>query len=93
MKLLDTTVSTCTYLGSATKACGCATLPGKSYCAEHYALVYQVGTARAKRKKDIRVAAQVWNIQDTFNEAVAELEAEGYDFGEERWDVPELDLD
>jgi hypothetical protein len=55
--------------------------------------VYQVGTARAKRKKDVRVAAQVWNIQDTFNEAVAELEAEGYDFGEERWDVPELELE
>jgi len=93
MKLPNTTVSTCTYLGNSTTACGCGTLAGKSYCAEHYALVYQVGTARARRKKDVRVAAQVWNIQDTFNEAVAELEAEGYDFGEERWDVPELELE
>jgi hypothetical protein len=28
-------------------------------------------------------------VVDSFNEAVAELEAEGYDFGEERWDVRE----
>lgn len=87
-----TTITECTYLGTALKPCGCATLQDKSYCAEHYSLVYQAGTARARRKKDIRVAAQVWNIQDTFNEAVAELEAEGYDFGEERWDVPEDEL-
>jgi hypothetical protein len=68
-------------------------MEGRSYCLQHYPLVYQAGTARARRKKDERVAATVWNVQDTFNEAVAELEAEGYDFGEERWDVPELNLD
>jgi hypothetical protein len=55
--------------------------------------VYQAGTARAKRKKDIRVAEQVWSVQDAFNEAVEQLEAEGYDFSEERWEVRELDLD
>jgi hypothetical protein len=80
-------------MGNSTAACGCATLPGKSYCDEHYKLVYQVGTGRARRKKDIRIAAQVWNVQDSFNEAVAELEAEGYDFGEDRWDVKEVDLE
>ena len=83
----------CTYLGTALEPCGCPTLQGKSYCAEHYSLVYQAGTARAKRKKDIRVAEQVWSVQDAFNEAVEQLEAEGYDFSEERWEVRELDLD
>ena len=92
MKLLDTTVTECTYMGTAIKACGCPTLPGKSYCEEHYKLVYQVGTGRAKRKRDIRVANTVWNIQDAFNEAVKSLEEEGYDFNDERWDVPEDEL-
>jgi hypothetical protein len=54
--------------------------------------VYQKGTARARRKKDERVAATVWSVVDSFNEAVAELEAEGYDMGEERWDVPESEM-
>ena len=87
MKLSSTAITKCTYLGDSTTACGHPTLPGKSYCAEHYALVYQAGTARAKRKKDIRVANTVWSIQDAFNEAVAELEAEGYDINDERWDA------
>jgi hypothetical protein len=32
-------------------------------------------------------------VQDAFNEAVKQLEEEGYDFGDERWDVQELDLE
>jgi vacuolar-type H+-ATPase subunit I/STV1 len=48
-------------------------------------MVYQEGTARAKRKKDLRVANTVWDIENAFNEAVEELEQEGYDFAEERW--------
>ena len=89
MKLTNTQVTECTYLGTALKPCGCATLPGKSYCAEHYGLVYQLGTARARRKKDERVAATVWDIESEFNAAVQELENEGYDFSAERWD-PEV---
>ena len=77
----------CTYLGTAIKACGCPTLAGRSYCAEHYSLVYQAGTARARRKKDIRVANTVWDIENAFNEAVEELEQEGYDLAAERWDA------
>ena len=92
-KTTSTTVSECTYLGHSLKPCGCATLAGKSYCEEHMWLVYQKGTARARRVKDLRVAATVWNVQDSFNEAVAELEAEGFDFGEERWEVKEVDLE
>jgi hypothetical protein len=55
--------------------------------------VYQVGTARARRRKDERVAAAVWNVQDAMNEALKELEEEGYNLGDERWDVPEEELE
>lgn len=86
IKHKNTTVSACTYLGDSTHACGKPTLPGKSYCAEHYALVYQQGTARARRKKDIRVANSVWDLESEFNAAVQELIEEGYDPADERWD-------
>jgi hypothetical protein len=86
-------VTECAYLGTATRACGCPTLEGKSYCEEHMWLVYQKGTARARRKKDEKTAALVWNIEDAFNEAVKQLEEEGYDFADPRWEVKELDLD
>jgi hypothetical protein len=35
------------------------------------------------------VANTVWDIQQSFQEAVEELEAEGYDMAEERWSVIE----
>ncbi len=79
-------VTECAYLGNSTTACGHPTLPGKSYCAEHYAVVYQQGTARAKRKKDIKRAAAVWDLESEFNAAVQELVEEGYDPADERWD-------
>lgn len=88
----NTQVTACTYLGNSTTPCGHPTLPGKSYCAEHYALVYQAGTARARRKKDLRTAAAVWDLESEFNAAVEELVLEGYDFGEERWTVSEEEL-
>ena len=93
MNLLTNDSIPCTYMGIAKTPCGCASIPGKSYCEEHMWLVYQKGTARARRKKDEKTAALVWNIQDAFNEAVKELEDEGYDFNDERWDVKELDLE
>ena len=88
----NTQVTECTYLGNSTTRCGHPTLPGKSYCAEHYAVVYQAGTARAKRKKDARVAAAVWDLESEFNAAVEELIMEGYDPSEERWEVKEEEL-
>ena len=85
--------NTCTYLGASTTPCGCATLEGRSYCAEHVALVYKQGTARARRVKDTRVAAAVWDLESEFNAAVEELEQEGFDINEDRWQVKELELD
>lgn len=85
---------TCQYIGpvGTRPTCTHAALPGHSYCAEHLAVVYQAGTARARRKKDERVAAQVWDLESEFNAAVQELIDEGYDPAEERWEVPEEEL-
>jgi len=56
--------------------CGCATVQGRSYCAEHLHTVYQKGTS-VHRRKDRRRAEAVWDLENEFNLAVSELEAEG----------------
>lgn len=76
-------MTTCTYIGdaeySSLKPVCCATaVPGRNYCEEHLWLVYKQGTA-VNRRKDTRTAESVWSLQDAFNEAIAELEAEGFD--------------
>ena len=88
MTTLYDNATECQYLGNSLRPC-CKGKPvlGRSYCAEHIGLVYQAGTARAKRKKDMRVAAAVWDLESEFNAAVEELVMEGYDFNEDRWDV------
>jgi hypothetical protein len=80
----------CTYLGpdydprthrGVTPYCGCKDLVKDTlYCEEHYALMYVKGSALRKRHKDTRRADAVRLIESLFNEAVAELEAEGFDF-------------
>ena len=71
----------CQYIGTEgyTPTCTHTALPGRSYCAEHLALVYKQGTARAKRKKEIRTVDRVRMVESLMNEAIAELEAEGFD--------------
>ena len=88
---MTNTQNPCQYIGAHghTPTCTHSALQGRSYCAEHFALVYKEGTARARRKKDIRVAAAVWDLESEFNAAVEELVLEGYDFEEERWEVVE----
>ena len=78
----------CTWIGNG-EGCSHNAVNGSSYCAEHYAQVYQVGTA-VRRKKDTRRAAAVWDIVSAINEAVEELENEGYDFSLDRWE-PEVE--
>ena len=80
-------VTDCTYLGTALHSCGQPTLAGKHYCAEHYYIIYQEGTALYKRKKDLKTANSVWDLESEFNQAVEELVAEGYDFDLPRWEV------
>ena len=70
-------MTTCTYIGTGPR-CTAHTLEGKSYCADHYAVVYRVGSGR-KRKKDTLKAAKVRMVQQLFYEACDQLEAEGFD--------------
>lgn len=76
-------MSKCQWIGSG-EGCTHDAVAGSSYCAEHYAKVYQTGTA-TRRKKDARRAAQVWDLESEFNAAVQELIDEGYDPAEPRW--------
>ncbi len=62
--------------GEATPFCGCAVVPGKSYCAEHYSVVYAVGTALRKRHKDLRVKASIEDLMQDIIEVAEELEDE-----------------
>ena len=83
----------CTYIGTG-EGCTHTAIEGKSYCEQHYAVVYQRGTARAKRKKDLRRANAIRDLQSMFNDAIAELEAEGFDcYGVTDETVTELVID
>jgi hypothetical protein len=86
----------CSYIGPdqdpaihwPIKYCGCATLPGKAYCEDHYSKMYQKGTALRKRHKDIRKANEIRMWESLFNEVVEELEEEGeLDIGVEEFKV------
>ena len=81
---------TCTYIGTGTACCTPA-LEGRSYCAEHYAVVYKVGSGRT-RKKDTLQAQRVRLVQQLFYEACDLLEAEGFDvYGDSELEkTPEL---
>jgi len=80
----------CTYLGpdydprthkGATPYCGAHDLAGDTlYCEQHYAVMYVKGSALRKRKRDVRRAEAYWSLESAFNEAVKELEEEGFDF-------------
>ena len=70
----------CTYIGSAAHACGSLDLvEGKLYCVDHYAVMYQKGSALRKRTKDQRKANALRQLVSDFNAAVEELENEGFD--------------
>ena len=68
----------CQWLGDQTTECGSHDLVKDTvYCTTHYPMMHQKGSALRKRKKDIRVADQVLDLQSLFNEAVEELTNEG----------------
>lgn len=77
-----TTHGTCQYIGTGT-GCTAHTLEGRSYCDEHYAVVYRVGSGR-QRKKDTAQAQRVRYVQQLMQEAIDQLEAEGFDLYGER---------
>ena len=82
--------NTCTYLGpaydpldysqrlKATPYCGCAVVKGTSYCAEHYAVVYNKGSALRKRPKDLRKVKYLQDLQQMILDIAEELEDEGW---------------
>jgi hypothetical protein len=71
----------CQYIGpsSTVGSCTCNAIIGKNYCEEHFGVVYQKGTARRKRHKEVKTVDMARLIESLMNEAVQELEAEGFD--------------
>ena len=79
----------CQYIGpdqdprihSPITKCGCAVIPGKAYCAEHYPVVYMVGSSITKLKRSASPVAQKqrWEgeISELMWEIYEELLAEG----------------
>ena len=76
----NNTHATCAYIGAHgwTSCCTAQALPGTSYCADHYALVYRVGSGR-QRRKDTRQADRVRLVEQLFQEAIEILILEGFD--------------
>ena len=74
---MNTLQHTCTYIGTGA-GCSAPAMNGSSYCAEHYAMVYKVGSGRV-RKKDNRQANRVRLVESLFQEAIDQLIAEGFD--------------
>jgi len=67
-------------MGPTSTVCTCTkpALVGRSYCEDHLGIVYQKGTALRKRHKDIRRANDIRTWESLFNDAVEELESEGF---------------
>ena len=68
----------CTWIGHGEK-CTKPVIKGKHYCEDHYYLIYQKGSADAKRRKDLARATAIWSLENEFNEAVRELVEEGFE--------------
>lgn len=70
-------MSKCTWIGEGE---GCdRPVHMRSYCEHHYPRIYARGTA-VRRRKDKRTADQVHLWESLFNEALEELEAEGFEY-------------
>lgn len=80
----------CQYIGpdqdprlQDVKKCGHTVLPGKAYCKEHYAMMYQTGTAITKKKASAAAVAKKqheWSpgeLETLLWEAYEELIEEG----------------
>ena len=47
------------YMTKPTPYCGCQTLTGKNYCADHYYVVYKKGTAFAGKRAEKEIEAEI----------------------------------
>ena len=70
---MGTEIETCEW----SEGCDHPKVPGRNYCEHHLWLVYQKGTKLGKRKKDQRIANDVFLWQSLMDEAITELEMEG----------------
>lgn len=71
------TAEQCQYLGEHTVfTCTAPVVPGRSYCEEHLWMVYKAGSA-VVRKKDIRTAQAVWDLEAELNDIIEQLIEEG----------------
>ena len=66
-------VRTWDYRNKPTPFCGCKTLAGKSYCAEHYWTVYKKGSSNLKGatkaiEKEIAEIKHLQEIEEIVNE-------------------------
>jgi len=77
----DNKLTQCQYIGANGFKASCSNpaIPGKSYCQDHVHLVYQKGTATRRRHKDIRQLEKVRLVESLMNEAIAQLEEEGFE--------------
>ena len=81
---------TCSWIGPVgLKPTCCQPAVLASYCAEHYSQVYAKGTRLGRRVRDMRRAEELRQLVSLFNEAVEELESQGFDC----WGDAELELD
>lgn len=67
----------CSWIGNG-EMCSAASAQDSSYCVEHYGLVYKLGSGK-QRKKDTRTAEKVRLVQQLMQEAIDQLEMEGFD--------------
>ena len=83
--------TTCTYIGPDSTRCTCdkPAVAGTSYCEEHYHVVYAKGTRLGRRLKDQRRAEAVRQLMSDFNQAIEELEQEGFDVWGDSERIPE----
>ena len=61
------------YMESPTPYCGCQTLEGKSYCADHYYVVYKKGSSNLKNNTKA-IEAEIAEIE--LKRLIAEQEAD-----------------
>lgn len=82
----------CSWIGAG-EMCSASSAQDSSYCVQHYGLVYKLGSGK-QRKKDTRTAEKVRLVQQLMQEAIDQLELEGFDvYGDsEREKVLELDV-
>lgn len=67
----------CSWIGDG-QGCTEHSAAESSYCLKHYAVVYKVGSG-VRRRKDERTVNKVRMVQQLFQEAIDQLEAEGFD--------------